>query len=30
LDNKDRRLWPGLTAYIMLPLQLLQGAPVIQ
>ncbi len=27
LDNKDRRLWPGLTAYVLLPLQLLQNLP---
>jgi HlyD family secretion protein len=30
LDNKERRLWPGLTAYILLPLELLQGTPAIQ
>jgi len=27
LDNRDRTLWPGLTAYIMLPLRVVQGAP---
>ncbi len=27
LDNSDRRLWPGLTAYVMLPPQDVQGAP---
>jgi HlyD family secretion protein len=27
LDNSDRRLWPGLTAYVMLPPQDLGGAP---
>lgn len=26
LDNGDRRLWPGLTAYVMLPLAEIQGA----
>ncbi|MBZ5496946.1 MAG: efflux RND transporter periplasmic adaptor subunit [Acidobacteriia bacterium] len=29
LDNGDRRLWPGLTAYVMLPLQDVQGAPQV-
>ena len=28
-DNRDRRLWPGLTAYVMLPLQDVQGAPQV-
>ncbi len=27
LDNKDRSLWPGLTAYVVLPLQVVQGIP---
>lgn len=27
LDNSDRRLWPGLTAYVLLPLQDVQSAP---
>ncbi len=27
LDNKDRHLWPGLTTYVMLPVQDVQGAP---
>ncbi len=28
LDNSDRRLWPGLTAYVMLPPQDVRGAPL--
>ncbi len=28
LDNRDRRLWPGLTTYVMLPPQEIQGAPL--
>lgn len=27
LDNGDRRLWPGLTAYVLLPLQAVQAVP---
>ena len=27
LDNGDRRLWPGLTAYVLLPVQAVQAAP---
>lgn len=27
LDNKERRLWPGLTAYVILPFEEVQGAP---
>lgn len=27
LDNSDRRLWPGLTTYIPLPPQVVQGVP---
>ncbi len=27
VDNKDRRLWPGLTAYVLLPAQALRGMP---
>jgi len=28
LDNGDRRLWPGLTAYVLLPMQVVQAAPL--
>jgi HlyD family secretion protein len=28
LDNGDRRLWPGLTAYVLLPVQTVQAAPL--
>jgi HlyD family secretion protein len=28
LDNGDRRLWPGLTAYVLLPVQVVQAAPL--
>ena len=28
LDNSDRRLWPGLTAYVLLPVQAVQAAPL--
>ncbi len=28
LDNGDRRLWPGLTAYVLLPMQAVQAAPL--
>jgi HlyD family secretion protein len=27
LDNRDRRLWPGLTAYVLLPLADIQAGP---
>ncbi len=29
LDNSDRRLWPGLTAFVTLPPQAVQGAPPV-
>ncbi len=30
LDNSDRRLWPGLTAYVTLPPQVVQSAPPVK